>query len=174
MYSISQNLKSVLKNKIKILISPILYNTIDLMIDNLLVDSNESSKYFSLFSSVQNSVRDLVRKAIVTVFEETDNTFKNSAERLSRYYINKSNVERTLITIVGEIRFTRTYYKNKLSNNKFFYVDKVFDLPKYDHYDPIVKGFAIDNAIKTSQAQAARDTSYFIGELKHKIFLFLG
>lgn len=167
MYSISQNLKSVLKNKIKILISPILYNTIDLMIDNLLVDSNESSKYFSLFSSVQNSVRDLVRKAIVTVFEETDNTFKNSAERLSRYYINKSNVERTLITIVGEIRFTRTYYKNKLSNNKFFYVDKVFDLPKYDHYDPIVKGFAIDNAIKTSQAQAARDTSYFIGELKH-------
>lgn len=167
MYSIPQNLKNVLKNKIKTLINPILYNTIDLMIDNLLADSDNSNKYFSLFSSIQSSVREMIRKVIITTFEEVDANFKESIYRKSRYYINKSNVERTLVTIVGEIRFTRTYYKNKLSNNKFFYVDKVFDLPKYDHYDPIIKGFAIDNAVKTSQAQSARDTSYFIGELKH-------
>ena len=46
MYSISQNLKNVLKNKIKILISPILYKTVDFIVDNLLVDDNSSTKYF--------------------------------------------------------------------------------------------------------------------------------
>lgn len=34
MYSISQNLKNVLKNRIKILISPILYKNIDFMVED--------------------------------------------------------------------------------------------------------------------------------------------
>ena len=68
-----------------------------------------------MFSTIQASVRTLIKKVIITTFEELDNNFKNSAERKSRYYINKSNVSRTLITIVGEVSFKRTYYKNKLS-----------------------------------------------------------
>lgn len=166
--SISQNLKNVLKNKIKILISPILYNTVDIMVDNLLL-SNSESLYFSMFSTIQSSVRELIKNIIITTFEEIDNNFKNSAERKSRYYINKSNVSRTLITIVGEISFKRTYYKNKFSNDKFFFIDKAFDLPKYDHYDPIVKGIAIKNATETSQFQSARTTSEMIGELSNFI-----
>lgn len=166
MYSISQNLKNVLKNRIKILINPILYKTIDFMIDNLLVDNTTNNKYFSLMSNIQSSVREIVRNVVISTFEEIDNNFKNSVERKSRYYINKSNVDRTLITIVGEIHFTRTYYQNKFSKDRFFYVDKMFELPKYDHYDPIIKGIAINNASNTSPAQSARDTSAFIGELK--------
>lgn len=131
--SISQNLKNVLKNRIKILISPILYNTVDILVDNLFL-SNSESTYFSMFSTIQASVRTLIKKVIITTFEELDNNFKNNAERKSRYYINKSNVSRNLITIVGEISFKRTYYKNKFSNDKFFFIDKSFDLPKYDHY----------------------------------------
>ena len=127
--SISQNLKNVLKNRIKILISPILYNTVDILVDNLFL-SNSESNYFSMFSTIQSSVRTLIKKVIITTFEELDNNFKNSAERKSRYYINKSNVSRNLITIVGEISFKRTYYKNKFSNDKFFFIDRSFDLPK--------------------------------------------
>ena len=109
MYSISQNLKNVLKNKIKILISPILYKTIDSIVDNLFLQNN-INKYFDLISSVQTSVRYLIRAIVISTFEEIDANFKNSAESKSRYYINKSNVTRTLITIVGEITFSRTYY----------------------------------------------------------------
>lgn len=166
--SISQNLKNVMKNRIKILISPILYNTVDLLVENLSLPNSENV-YFSLVLKIQSSVRELIRKIIVTTLEEFDNNFKDSAERKSRYYINKSNVSRTLITIVGEISFSRTYYKNKFSNEKFFYIDKAFDLPKYDHFDPIVKGIAIKNATETSQFQSARTTSDMIGELSNLI-----
>lgn len=165
-YSISQNLKDVLKNRIKILISPILYNLIDFMVDNLFA-TNTENMYFWLISTVQSSVREMVRKAIISTFEEIDENYKNSAERLSAYYINKSHVSRTLITIIGEISFTRTYYKCKYSNKKFFFIDKTFDLPKYDHYDPIVKAIAVNNSINTSQAQASRDISAFAGDLKY-------
>lgn len=167
MYSIPQNLKNVLKSRIKTLISPILYNTVDFIVENLLSPNENTNNYFHLISSIQSSTRDLIKSVIIATFNELDIDFRNSAYRKSRYYVNKSSVSRTLITIVGEISFTRTYYKNKFSNNKFFYIDKTFDLPKYDHYDPIIKGIAIDNAIGTSQSQSARDTSTFINDISY-------
>lgn len=162
---ISQNFKNVLKNRIKILISPIMYQFVDLLIDNFSFDNSTYGNYFNLFSNVQESVRNLIKSIIVSTFEEIDNNFKYSYHRKSRYYINKSNVPRTLITIIGEITFNRTYYISKFSKKKFFYLDTVFDLPKGDHYDPILKAIAINNAINTSQAQAARDLSATIGSL---------
>ena len=165
MYSISQNLKNVLKNRIKIIVSPILYKTIDFMVDNLFA-KDVKNKYFSLISGVQTSTREIVKSIIISTFKEIDENFKNSAERKSIYYINKSSVRRTLITIVGEISFERTYYQSKRSNKKFFYIDEMFDLPKYDHYDPIIKGIAIQNATETSQAQSSRTITAMISEIK--------
>ena len=162
---ISQNFKNVLKNKIKILITPVLYQLVDSIIDSFSFDNSNYNNYFYLFSEVQEATKQFIRSIIVSTFEEIDNDFKNSFQRKSRYYINKSNVSRTLITIVGEITFSRTYYISKISKKKFFYLDMVLDLPKSDHYDPIVKAIAINNAINTSQAQAARDLSSYIGSL---------
>ena len=66
-------------------------------------------------------------------------------------------------------------FKSKLSNKYVFLVDKYFNLPKYDHYDPIIKSIAINNAFHTSQAQASRDVSFITNGLsyfmdKDKIF----
>lgn len=162
---ISQNFKNVLKNRIKSLITPNLYNFIDLLIESFSFDNNVSINYFDLFSTVQSSIKDYIKSIIVSTFEEIDNDFKNSYQRKSRYFINKSNVPRTLVTIVGDITFYRTYYVCKHSKKRFFYLDTVFDLPKNDHYDPIVKAIAINNTLNTSQAQAARDLSATIGSL---------
>lgn len=164
---ISQNLKNVLKNKIKILINPILYKFVDLLVDTFSFDTNASTNYFELFSNVQSATRECIKSIIVSTFEQIDEDFKNSYIRKSRYYINKSNVSRTLTTIIGTITFSRTYYIYKHSNKRFFYLDTVFDLPKNDHYDPIVKAIAINNATNTSQAQSSRDISAMIGSLSY-------
>lgn len=39
---------------------------------------------------------------------------------LNNLFVNKSNVSGTLITIVGEITFKRTYHVSKHANKKFF------------------------------------------------------
>ena len=163
---ISQNLLNVLKNKIIPIISLKLFNDVEFLLSNLFVN-NSSNHYFDLIYRIQSSARDIVKSIVISTFEELDNEFKKSAYRKSQYFINKSNVPRTLITVVGEITFKRTYYASKYSNEKFFYIDKIFDLPKNDHYDPIVKAIAISKAISTSQAQSVRDTSSLINDLSY-------
>ena len=39
-------------------------------------------------------------------------------------------------------------------------------MPKFDHYDPVVKAIAVNNAINTSQAQAARDLTATVGSIE--------
>ena len=129
---ISQNLLNMLKNKIIPLISLKLFNDVEFLLNNLFVN-NGSNHYFNLIYKIQTSARDIVKSIVISTFEELDNEFKESTYRKTWYFI----VSRTLITIVGEITFKRTYYVSKYSNKKFFYIDKVFDLPKNDHYDPI-------------------------------------
>ena len=163
---ISQKLKNVLKNKIFNVISLNLFNNVEFLLNNLLCD-DYSNKYFDLIYKSQQATRDIVKSIVRLTFEELDNEFKESAYRKAHYYINKSNVPRTLITIVGEITFYRTYYISKNSNKKFFYIDKIFNLPKCDHYDPIVKAISISKAISTSQAQAARDVSAIINDISY-------
>ena len=163
---ISQNFKDVLKNKIKNSISSNLSEQVDFLLNHLFVSEQDYNKYFSFFSSIQDTTREIIKNIIITTFEELDYNFKIAPNRISRYYINKSNVSRTLVTIVGEISFKRTCYINRFSKEYFFFIDKAFDLPKYDHYDPIVKGIAISNATNYSQAQSSRITSSFINDIK--------
>ena len=150
---ISQKLINVLKNKIIPIISLKLFNDVEFLLNNLFVNDG-SNHYFNLIYKIQTSAREMVKSIVSSTFEELDNDFKESTYRKTRYFVNKSNVSRTLITIVGEITFKRTYYVSKHSNKKFFYIDKIFDLPKNDHYDPIVKAIAISKAVSTSQAQS--------------------
>ncbi len=163
---ISQKLINVLKNKIFNVISLNLFNNVEFLLNNLL-NNNTPNQYFNVIFKAQQTARDIVKSIVISTFEELDNEFKESTYRKSRYYINKSNVPRTLITIVGEITFYRTYYISKHSNKKFFYIDKIFDLPKNDHYDPIVKAISISKAVSTSQAQSVRDTSAFINDISY-------
>ena len=163
---ISQKLLNVLKNKIIPIISLKLFNDVEFLLNNLFVNDG-SNHYFSLIYKIQTSAREMVKSIVSSTFEELDNNFKESTYRKTRYFVNKSNVSRRLITIVGEITFKRTYYVSKHSNKKFFYIDKIFDLPKNDHYDPIVKAIAISKAVSTSQAQSVRDTSSSINDLSY-------
>ena len=163
---ITQKIKDVLKNKIFSVFSQKIYEMIEITIESF--NSNTpKERYLSLISNLQTSIKDIVKSTLVALFETIDNEYKASADRLLYYYINKSDVKRTIITIVGEISFSRTYYKDKISGACFFYIDTLLGLPKYDHYDSIVKGIAIDNAFHTSQAQAARNTSAIISDITY-------
>lgn len=66
--SISQNFKNVLKNKIKILISPILYKSIDFIVDNLF-EINNPDKYFYFMNTIQSSVKELIKNIAIATFE---------------------------------------------------------------------------------------------------------
>lgn len=159
MNSISHFYKDLLKKRIIFKISSISSDLVDEIISNLYYLDNE--RYLKMIGKVQEKTMDMIKIIIKETFEEVDLQFKESSERKKFYSINKSNVSRTIITIAGEITFNRTYYKSKVTDEYSFYVDEIFGLPKYDHYDPVIKAIAIDKAFSTNQFQASKD----IGEL---------
>ena len=116
---ISQKLLNVLKNKIIPIISLKLFNDVEFLLNNLFVNDG-SNHYFSLIYKIQTSAREMVKSIVSSTFEELDNDFKESTYRKTRYFVNKSNVSRTLITIVGEITFKRTYYVSQNNSVKFY------------------------------------------------------
>ena len=81
---------------------------IDYIVSNLF-NVNENV-YLNLIDTIQQYAFEIIKSVIIEVFKELDNNFIDSYDRLKLYNINKSNVKRTIITIVGEITFYRTYF----------------------------------------------------------------
>lgn len=161
---LSQFYKNELKERIKNKIFSISEEMIDSILNNL-GSLNSKNHYLDFISEIEEKSKEIIRMTIAEFIEELDYQFKTSYSRKKLYNINKSNVSRTIITIVGDITFKRTCFISKLDHSYYFYIDSLFELPKYDHYDPIVKGIAIDKAIHSNQAIAGRDTGELLSNL---------
>lgn len=100
-------------------------------------------------------IKDLITKFIYTI----DASYKHSDFRRKKYYINKTAVPRTIYTIFGEIYFERTLYVSKEDNKYYYFIDDVLGFEKYNLYDPIVRGIAIDDAINNNPNNASYHSS---------------
>ncbi len=152
---LSQNFKEVLKNRLESKIK----NITDIFVDDLIKSfssNNGKDNYLNLMSKATCISNETVKEVIIDFIQELDEDYKNSIERKREYNVNKKNVPRTITTIIGDLTFYRTLYETKNKDEYHFYIDELFNLPQYDHYDPIVKGLTIREAFYTSQAQAGR------------------
>lgn len=150
---LSQNFRNVLKNRLKNKLNCLTTTFVDNLIDSF---TDSTKNYLSLVSEANRVSNDIAKEVIIEVIEEFDAYFRDSKERKRTYYVNKKNVPRTITTVLGELTFTRTLYETKDKSEYYFYIDEILGLPKYDHYDPIIKGLAIRETFYTNQAQAGR------------------
>ena len=150
---ISQNFRNVLKNRLESKINYLTSTFVDNLMNSLISKDNV---YLTLASEANRVSKDIAKEVIIEVIEEFDAYFRDSKERKRTYYVSKKDVPRTITTILGDLTFTRTLYVTKDRNEYYFYIDEMLGLPKYDHYDPIVKGLAIRETFYTNQAQAGR------------------
>ena len=95
-------------------------------------------------------MNDVTLQFLSYIFKAIDDYFKNSKERKKNFYINKSNIDRTLITIFGELTFSRTLYQNKFTGEYYFYLDDILQLEPYKNYDPVVQALMIRDAALTN------------------------
>lgn len=140
------NTLEIFKNKI--------FDIFSLIINNL-----SSHRYIDSFLNFQKTINNLGVELIINFISFIDNTYKNSEERIKEYYINKSNVERTIFTIYGEITFKRTLYRSK-NNKKFYYfVDDVLGIESYKLYDSIIRAIVINDAVNYNPNNASYHSS---------------
>ncbi len=116
-------------------------------------------RYIHHMLNLQRKFNNLIRSLIIKFIHIIDDSYKKSNIRKKKYYINKSNVPRTIYTIFGEIYFERTLYVSKKEKNYYCFVDDILGLEKYKLYDPIVRGIAINDAINNNPNNASVHSS---------------
>lgn len=152
---VSQNYNEMIKN---LIINEISKVTINLALNSL----DNVNNYINLIKSFDEVVNKSIILAIKSYIEKLDYEYTNSYERKQKYDI-KDYCERTILTIFGEITIKRHFFKSKLDNKSFCYVDRLLGLKKYQYFDPYIQALVIEKASEDSISKACRDINELIG-----------
>lgn len=155
MTSISQNYNEMIKN---LIINEISKATVNLAINSI----DNVNNYINLIKSFDEVINKSIILAIQSYIENLDKEYTNSYERKRKYDI-KDYCERTILTIFGEITIKRHFFKSKLDNKSFCYVDRKLGLKKYQYFDPYIQALVIEKASEDSISKACRDINELIG-----------
>lgn len=155
---LSQILNSETKN---LLINEIIKKIKDecIKIMEQILTNFSSHRYIDNTLTIQHNVNNIIKNLIINFIESIDKEYMNSEERKIKYEINKQNVERSIITIYGEIKFTRTLYRDKNNHNYYFFIDDIFNLEQYKRFDPIVRGLTINDSVNNNPNNASYHSS---------------
>ena len=153
---ILQNYNNLITNLIKDYYS----NKIERIISNF--NTFNVFNYINLISSMDNFMNSFMCSSIKYFFEEIDRCFCNSIERKRKYHI-KYKAKRTILTIFGEVTYYRYFYKSKLNDKCFCYVDRLLGLKKYDYFDPYIKAEILNYVSDNNYAKTASHINDLIG-----------
>lgn len=149
------------KNLILNIIKNTFINKINSIIDNF-DELNNINNYLSLVSSFDESMCLVIRNSLISLLEELDKSYLKSPERKSKYHI-KSRHSRTILTIFGEITYSRTFYSSKVNGKSFCYIDRLLGLKKYDYFDPYIKAEVLDYVSNHNYSETANHPNSLIG-----------
>ena len=138
---------------------------------NKINNTNKVFNYIDLLSNLDESLCNIAKDSLITIFETIDKSYSNSLERKNKYYI-KAHHPRTILTIFGEITFYRTFYSNKNNKGSFCYLDRFLGLKKNDYFDPYIKATIVEYSANNSIPTVCNMINELIGnriKLSNKI-----
>lgn len=103
----------------------------DLLNPNL--KAANSRTFPSVIERIAKLGEDFTRKMLIRYIENLDDSFRYSSDRTRNYYV-KDNRSRTIITMLGEVTYKRTIYRDKRTNKNYCYVDEKLGIDKYIRY----------------------------------------
>lgn len=106
-------------------------------------NTNKVFNYIDLISNLDNSLCNIAKQSLVTIFEAIDKSYSNSMERKHKYHI-KAHLPRTILTVFGEITFTRTFYTDRYNKGSYCCLDRFLGLKKHDYFDPYIKATIVE------------------------------
>ena len=166
---ISNNYEKILKEMIFLQFSNNLKKELDKQ-DN----TNKVFNYINLLSSLDNTLCNIAKNSLVSIFETIDKSYCNSIDRKRKYHV-KAHLSRTILTIFGEITFKRTFYTDRYNKGSFCYLDRFLGLKKHDYFDPYIKAAIIEYSANNSIPTVVNMINELIGnriKLDNKIKYF--
>ena len=98
--------------------------------ENVIKVLEGSSNLDEIVDSVGSMVNNIGIDTITAIIEELNQHIKEAPERKGKYYVQRNNDKRTLVTRFGLLEFERTYYKN-IKEKKYIYIlDQLLGIEK--------------------------------------------
>jgi len=121
---------------------------IEKYVDNLF--EGKKKDISELIKVMQHDMDKLGRDALAYVLEEMDQEIMESKERKKSWNIQARDMDKTLITQFGEVKYQRTYYvsKNSEDTDYTYLVDDIFGIKRYQRLD---KGLELDLVEKAEE-----------------------
>ena len=88
-----------------------------------------------------------------------DEVIRESSKRKREYCIQRRNDRKTLITILGEVNYLRTYYKSKKDGSYRYLSDELVGIYPYERMDLSYESELIEEAIETSYEKSGKRAS---------------
>jgi len=165
---------NIISNNYEKILKEMIFNQFSKNLKEQLNKTNNINKifnYIDLLSNLDNSLCNIAKNSLVTIFESIDKSYSNSIERKHKYHI-KAHLPRTILTIFGEITFTRTFYTDRNNKGSFCYLDRFLGLKKHDYFDPYIKATIVEYSANNSIPTVCNMINELIGnriKLENKI-----
>ena len=120
----------------KILSDEIIYSSFQLMED---------------FSTLINGMATMMLEGF---FANLDEKLYEAIKQEKRYHVQEKSRERTITTQWGEVKIARRYYKDKVTGEFVYLLDRVLGLPSHKQIDPYCASKIIKHTTSMSYAEA--------------------
>lgn len=121
----------------------------------------EKKDISELIEIMQQDMDKLGREALAHVLEKMDKEIMESKERKKTWNIQARDMNKTLITKFGEVKYQRTYYvtKNTDESEYTYLVDDIFGIERYQRMDKGLEVDLVEKAKEYSYQKAANMAS---------------
>lgn len=125
-------------------------------LENLIRERRDISQFILTTKKTLDEVGiTLVTEALETINE----AYRNSKERKRNWTVKEKAAKKTLTTIFGEVRYKRTYYKNKKTGEYSYLSDEAVGIKAHDKMDASLKARLIEEAIFMPYSRSAKEAA---------------
>lgn len=129
---------------------------------NYWIKDSNIDNYTSFMMNIDSFNTSFITNIIKYYFEYIDDIFFKSNYR-KQFCSSKGLYKRTILTMFGEITYQRRYYFDKSTNERFFFTDYFFNLPKRKYFDPFICSEVINEAASSNYSKTGKIIASKIG-----------
>ena len=122
-------------------------------VENIFMQGN--GDITQVINTVKDNLDELGCNIIKEFLEKCDYEIKHSKERKKQWVVQQKNMEKTLITTFGEVKYSRVYYKSKADKGFTYLLDDILGIERYQRIDNGLASKIVDLASEHSYQKSA-------------------
>ncbi len=119
-------------------------NNFEKGLEALIMDGEDISKFIL---ATKKTMDETAVVLVAEALEAVDKAYKNNKERKKYWEVKEKAAPKTLVTIFGEVKYKRTYYKNKKTGEYSYLSDRAVGISAHDKLDTSLKAQLVKDAV---------------------------